>query len=226
MGTRGSTRPTRRPVCHASASAVPSTQRLPQLWPAAALGAGGEQKCQVTPPPIPRQGPPGWGPAQLSKGCQQAVVGQCHNRAGGTGLALVPEQTRLSRQQERWVCVPIPSRGHPRKAMLLMSPHLLQGRSWCQGGSSSSWELPQCATVIPTRTLLIQLPWLGSSCHVLGGTGVSHQCGCKPPHRPGIHPLPGQARTQAAHPEPGASREGASPGETRPSHTNAQTCVH
>lgn len=44
--------------------------------------------------------------AQLGKGCQQAVAGQWHTMAGGAGLALVPEQMGLSRQQEMWVCVP------------------------------------------------------------------------------------------------------------------------
>lgn len=106
---------------------------------------GGEQKCQVTPPSIPRQGDPFKGPSP---------------------------------------------QGHAAHV-----PTLIAGKVMVSGGSSSSWELPQCATIIPTRTLLIQLPWLGSSCRVLGGTGVSHQCGCKPPHGPGIHPLPGQART-------------------------------
>lgn len=107
-GTRGATRPTGYPVCHASAPSVPSAQGCPQPWLAMALSTGGDcAKVPGNPTAYAQAGPPlAVGQAQPGKGCQQAVVGQRHTAAGGAGLALDPEQTGPSRQQERWACVP------------------------------------------------------------------------------------------------------------------------
>lgn len=69
-------------------------------------------------------------------------------------------------------------------------PMPIAGKVTVPGDSSNFWELPQCAPATPTRTLLIQLPYSGSSRCVPGGPGVSRQCGCKPPHGPGICVLP------------------------------------
>lgn len=83
-------------------------------------------------------------------------------------------------------------------------PHVYcrEGHS-ARGGSSNSWQLPRCAPAIPTSS---------STCPGWAAPAVCHEgpecptnVGANLPNRPGICPLPGQARTWAALPEAGAT---------------------
>lgn len=122
----------------------------------------------------------GWGQAQLGAGCQQDVTGQCHTAAGGAALALVPEQMTAA---EVGLCpnTPHPSLGGSEPQGLARVPTPVPGKVTVPGVSSKPRELPRCAPATLTRTLPVQLPWLGSSHRAPGGTGQSCPCGCKPP---------------------------------------------